>query len=123
MKTTFNLPNRPPAMPFSDAVQVGNTLYISGRIGFTPGTMNIPEDPSEEVRYLLDGLRSVLQLAGWAMNDLVQVVVYTPDVSLFDTFNRIYRTYFEDDLPTRAFIGSGPLLLGARFEVVATAAK
>jgi 2-iminobutanoate/2-iminopropanoate deaminase len=123
MKTAINLPNRPAGMPFSDAVQVGNTLYVSGRIGFTPGTMTVPEDPSEEARYLMDGLRKVLEYAGWTMNDIVQVQIYTPDVSLFDTFNRVYVTYFEGDLPARAFLGSGKLLLGARFELVAVAAR
>jgi 2-iminobutanoate/2-iminopropanoate deaminase len=57
------------------------------------------------------------------MSDLVQVQIFTPDVSLFDTFNRVYRTYFEGDLPARAFLGSGPLLFGARFEIVAVAAR
>jgi 2-iminobutanoate/2-iminopropanoate deaminase len=46
------------------------------------------------------------------MNDLVQVQIYTPDVSLFDKFNRVYVTYFAGDLPARAFLGSGKLLLG-----------
>jgi 2-iminobutanoate/2-iminopropanoate deaminase len=123
MKIAVNLPNRPEGMPFSDAVQVGNTLYVSGRIGFQPGTMAVPEDPSEEVRNLMDGLRAVLDQAGWKMNDVVQVQVYTPDVSLFDTFNRVYVTYFESDLPARAFLGSGKLLMGARFELVAIAAR
>jgi 2-iminobutanoate/2-iminopropanoate deaminase len=123
MKTAINLPNRPAGMPFSDAVQVGNMLYLSGRIGFKPGTMTPPEDPSEEARYLLDGVRLVLEHAGWKMSDLVQVQIFTPDVSLFDTFNRVYRTYFEGDLPARAFLGSGPLLFGARFEIVAAAAR
>ena len=123
MKLSINLPNRPVGMPFSDAVLVGNTLYVSGRIGFKPGTLELPEDVSEEVRNLLDELRQVLELADMLMDDLVHVTVYTPDVSLFDTFNRVYKTYFEEELPARAFIGSGSLLLGARFEVVAIAAK
>ncbi len=110
-------------MPFSDAVLAGNTLYLSGRIGFKPGTMELPEDESEEARNLLDEIRRVLEQADMLMDDLVQVIVYTPDVSLFDTFNRVYKSYFDEDLPARAFIGSGPLLLGARFEVVAIAAK
>jgi 2-iminobutanoate/2-iminopropanoate deaminase len=123
MKTAINLPNRPAGMPFSDAIQVGNTLYLSGRIGFKPGTLTVPEDPSEEIRYLLDGTRELLEHADMGMDDLVQVQIFTPDVSLFDTFNRVYRTYFKHDLPARAFLGSGPLLLGARFEMVCVAAK
>ncbi len=123
MKSTINLPGRMKNLPFSDAVQVGNMLYCSGRIGFKPGTLEVPEDPEQEVHYLLDGLREVLEHAGFVMDDLVQVQIFTPDVSLFDMFNQIYVTYFEEELPARAFLGSGPLLKGARFEVVAIAAR
>ena len=123
MKITINLPDRPPGMPFSDAVLVGTTLYLSGQIGFKPGTLQVPDDPSEEARYMLDGVRRVLEQADMLMDDLVHVTIYTPDVGLFDTFNKVYRTYFEEELPARAFIGSGPLLFGAHFEIVAVAAK
>ena len=123
MRSTFNLPGRPQGYPFSDAVQVGNTLYISGRIGFMPGTLEVPESAEDEIRYLMDGLKQVVEHAGWSMDDLVQVTVFTPDVSLFNTFNDIYRTYFKSDPPSRAFLGSGPLLKGARFELVSIAAK
>lgn len=123
MKEAINLPNRRKGLPFSDAVQVGNTLYLSGRIGFKPGTMTVPEDPSEEARNLLDGFKQVLEAANMVMDDLVYVQIFTPDVSLFETFNRVYTTYFEEELPARAFLGSGPLLFGARFEMIAVAAR
>ncbi len=123
MKSTFNAPGRTHEYPFSDAVQAGNTLYLSGQIGFKPGTLEVPEDPADEVRYLLDGLRKLLEHGGWSMDDLVQVQVFTPDVSLFDVFNREYRKYFKSGFPARAFLGSGPLLMGARFELVAVAAR
>lgn len=110
-------------LPFSDAVLIDGTLYLSGRIGFVPGTRVVPQDTAEEVRHLLDGLRQVLAAAEMTMGDLVHVQIYTPDVSLFDSFNAIYRTYFTGDLPARAFIGSGPLLFGARFELVAVARR
>jgi len=122
MKSTVNLPGRG-KWPFSDAVRVGDTVYLSGRIGFKPGTMEIPEDAAEEARYLLDGVREVLEQAGLVMDDLVQVQIFTPDVSLFDVFNKVYVTYFEEEFPARAFLGSGPLLFGARFELVAVGAK
>jgi enamine deaminase RidA (YjgF/YER057c/UK114 family) len=119
----INLPNRRGNLPFSDAVLVGDTLYIAGRIGFRPGTSQVPDDPAEEARYMLDGLRSVLTEAGMEMSDLVYVQIFCPDVSLFDAFNTVYRQYFSGDLPARAFIGSGPLLFGARFEIIGTAVR
>ena len=119
----INLPNRRPNLPFSDAVQIGNTLYIAGRIGFRPGTAQIPDDPAEEARCMLEGVRSVLKEAGMKMDDLVYVQIFCPNVGLFDTFNQVYRQYFSGDLPARAFIGSGPLLFGARFEIIGMAVK
>lgn len=119
----INLPNRRGNLPFSDAVITGDTIYIAGRIGFKPGTTQIPDDPAEEARHMLDGVRSVLTESGSGMNDLVYVQIFCSNVSLFDTFNQVYRQYFSGDLPARAFIGSGPLLFGARFEFIGIAVK
>ena len=122
-KRHFNLPGRRANLPYSDAVMSGNRLYIAGRIGFKAGTTEVPKDPAEEAQYMLDGVRGVLAEAGMQMNDLVYVQIFCSDVSLFDTFNRVYRQYFSGDLPARAFIGSGPLLFGARFEIVGVAER
>jgi reactive intermediate/imine deaminase len=123
MHPRFNLPNKPAGLPFSDAVLVGNTLYIAGRIGVIPGTLTVPEDSRDEARNMLDAVRDVLAQAGMTMDDLVYVQIFTPDVSLFQSFNEIYVKYFQHELPARAFIGSGPLLFGARFEMIAVAAR
>lgn len=72
---------------------------------------------------MLDVFRETLLRAGLTMNDLVYVQLFCSDVSLFDKFNSIYRTYFTGPFPARAFIGSGPLLFGARFEIQGIAAK
>ena len=113
----INLPGRAVAAPFSDAVLVGDTLYLAGRIGLDPATRKPPATAEEEARLVLDQLKVVLAEGGMTMGDLVSVQVFCSDVSLFDTWNRIYPAYFGKDLPARAFIGSGPLLFGARFEV------
>ena len=104
-------------MPFSDGVLVGDTLYLSGRIGVRPGTLEVPDDVDQEIVFLLDGVRDVLAAADMTMGDLVYVQVYSPDLSLFPRFNERYRTYFGTELPARAFLGSGPLLLNGRFEL------
>lgn len=122
-KRYINLPGRRGNLPFSDAVLAGDSLYISGRIGFRPGTTEVPQDPAEEARYLLDGIRAVLESAQMTMNDLVYVQIFCPDVSLFETFNAVYRGYFSGEMPARAFLGSGPLLFGARFEMMAIARR
>ena len=112
----INLPKTVQA-PFSDAVLVGNTLYIAGRIGVDAKTGKPPEAIEEEIRILLDGFKSVLAEASMTMDDLVFVQVFCPDLSLYGKFNEAYKTYFGKDYPARAFIGSGPLLRGGHFEM------
>ncbi len=119
----LNLPNRPVQAPFSDAVQVGNTLYLAGRIGIDPKTSKPPADLEQEVRLVLDGMKETLAAAHMTMDDLVYVQVFCPDLSLYDKFNAIYRTYFNQDFPARAFVGSGPLLRGGHFEIMGIAVK
>ncbi len=119
----INLPNKKAKYPFSDAVLVGDTLYLSGRIGLDPTTGKLPDDVDAEIRNLLDGFRAVLKKAGMSMDDLVTVQVFCPDVSLFERFNAEYRKEFKSELPARAFIGSGNLLFGARFEMQGVAVK
>jgi 2-iminobutanoate/2-iminopropanoate deaminase len=110
-------------LPFSSAVRVGDTCYLSGHIGIDPATKKVPADAEAEARLLLDGFRATLTRSGMAMDDLVYVQVFCADVSLFDKFNAIYRTYFGKEFPARAFIGSGPLLFSARFEIQGIAMK
>jgi 2-iminobutanoate/2-iminopropanoate deaminase len=120
----INLPGRTDQLPFSDAVLVGDTLYLAGRIGMTnPQTGQPPANLEAEVRIVLDGMKTVLDQAGMTMDDLVTVQVFCSDVSLYDQFNAVYRTYFSGSPPARAFLGSGTLLAGAHFEVQGIAVR
>ncbi len=119
----INLPNRPVGLPFSDAVLVGDTLYISGRIGLDPATGEAPESVDAELKLLFDGFQSVLGEAGMSMDDLVWVQVYSPDVSLWQQFNAAYVKLFSREFPARAFLGSGKLLMKGRFEMLGIAVK
>ncbi|OLE57849.1 MAG: hypothetical protein AUG13_01935 [Chloroflexi bacterium 13_1_20CM_2_59_7] len=116
----INLPGKAP-LPFSDAVLVGNTLYLSGRIGIDPVTGFAPADVDQELRLLFDGFEVVLAQADMTVDDLVWVQVFSPDVSLWDRFNAAYLKRFSKELPARAFIGSGPLLKDGRFEMMGIA--
>ncbi|MEL0048452.1 MAG: Rid family hydrolase [Gammaproteobacteria bacterium] len=110
-------------LPFSDAVLTGNTLYISGKGGVIPGTRTVPDDPQEEARLLMEDFKATLARADMTMDDLVSVTIYCPDLSLYANFNAVYRQYFDGDFPPRAFVGSGPLLFGLRFEMQGIAVK
>ena len=122
-KRYVTLQNRGHELPFSDAVLVDDTLYISGRIGIDPRTGKVPENVNEELRLLFGGFEAVLAEAEMTMEDLVYVQVYCPNLSLFDAFNAAYRLYFSRDFPARAFLGSGPLLLNGRFEMIGIARR
>ena len=107
--------------PFSDAVRVGDTLYLAGRIGIDPATGKPPPAVGDEARVLMDDLQRVLVAARMTTADLVMVTIFAPDIGDFAAFNEVYLSYFNGPLPARAFIGSGPLLFGARFEITAIA--
>jgi len=110
------------AGPFSAGVLVGNTLYLAGKIGLT-AERRVPASAAEEARLVLNDVKATLESAGMSMDDLVSVQVFCSDLSQYDTFNRVYRTYFKKEFPARAFIGSGPLLFGAKFEVQGIAVR
>jgi 2-iminobutanoate/2-iminopropanoate deaminase len=110
-------------LPFSDGVLVGNTLYVAGHLGLDPKTGKPPSSAEEEAKIALDGIKEVVESEGMTMDDLVSVQVFCSDLSLYDTFNAVYRTYFHEPYPARAFLGSGPLLRGAKFEVMGIAVK
>jgi len=108
--------------PFDDAVRVGNTLYLAGRIGLEANGKP-PADAAAEVRNVMDDIKAVLAQEGMTMDDLVTVQVFCTDLSLYGTFNDVYRTYFTKGFPARAFLGTGSLLAGGRFEVQGIAVK
>jgi reactive intermediate/imine deaminase len=101
--------------PFSDAVLVGNTLYLSGFLGVTAG--QAPITAEEEARAVLTNMRTRLEQAGMTMDDLVSVQVYALGTGDYAVFNEVYRTFFTQEFPARAFVGVAALVNGARFEV------
>ena len=109
--------------PFSEAVLAGNTLYLAGHVGIDPKTGKPGATAEEESRLVMESLKHTVEASGLTMDDIVSVQVFCSDVSVYDSFNSVYRTYFHGNYPARAFIGSGKLLFGARFEVQGIAVK
>ena len=107
--------------PFSGAVWVDNTLYVSGNLGLEGG--QVPETAEQEATNVLNNIKATLESAGLTMDDLVTVQVFASDVGDYGAFNSVYQTYFTTEFPARAFVGSGTLLFGARFEVLGIAAR
>jgi len=111
------------ALPFSDGVLVGNTLYIAGHIGLDPKTGMPPASPEEEARMVMEGIKQTVELAGLTMEDMVSIQVFCTDLKLYETFNGVYKTYFHGDYPARAFVGASNLLRGGKYEVLGIAVK
>lgn len=110
-------------LPFSDAVLVGNTLYIGGHIGLDPKTGLAPADAEAEAHLVMDGIKKTVEDAGLSMDDVVSLQVFCTDLKLYDTFNAVYRTYFHGDFPARSFIGAADLLRNGHYEVLGIAVK
>ena len=119
----MNLPGRTDNNPYSNMALVGDTLYLAGDIGIDDATGRPPEKVEDEVKILMDNLVRRLEMADMSIDDVVMVNVYCPDLSLYVPFNNVYRTYFKENFPARAFLGSGPLLLDGRFEMTAVAVR
>ena len=76
-----------------------------------------------DVKLVMEAIKKTVESAGMTMDDVVMIQVSCPDLSLYDTFNKVYRTYFHGEFPARAFLGSGKLLRDAHFEVLGVAVK
>jgi reactive intermediate/imine deaminase len=103
--------------PFSPAVRVGDTLYLSGMIGARPdGTL--PDGIEAQAAQAMDNVAAVLKMAGRGWGDVVRCTVMLDDMADWPAFNRIYVGYFRElPLPARSAFGTDGLALGARVEV------
>ena len=109
-------------LPFSGGVKVGETLYLSGNIGLNED-QRVPQNPKDEAKLLMERFQRTLTEAGYRMDDLVYVTVYCSDVKHYADFNEVYRSYFKETFPARAFVGVGTLLFDAQFEMQGIAVK
>jgi len=110
-------------LPFSDAVRVGNMLYLSGQIGNVPGEMTVvPGGIQAETRQVLANIKALLEANGSSMDRVVKCLVMMADIAEWPAMNEVYVDYFREPYPARsAFAGTG-LALGARVEVECWAA-
>lgn len=110
--------------PYSQAIQVGPTLYLAGQIGLDPTTGQLVEGGIEaETRRTLDNLKAVLEEAGYTMDHVVQAQVFLADLNDYAAMNAIYATYFSAAAPARAAVQVARLPRDARIEIMMTAVK
>jgi reactive intermediate/imine deaminase len=106
-------------LPFSEAVRVGHTLYLSGEIGRIPGTMDIVSGGIEpQTRQTLTNIRATLARHGATMSDVVKCTLFLADMSQWAAVNAVYREFFPANaLPARSALGASGLAAGARIEI------
>ncbi|MDZ4311541.1 MAG: RidA family protein [Cypionkella sp.] len=106
-------------MPFSEAVQVGDMLYLSGQIGVAPGETTLAAGGiAGETRQTMDNIGAVLARHGLGFDDVVKCTVMLADMNDWPAFNAVYVGYFKPDrLPARSAFGSTGLAYGGRVEL------
>ena len=118
---TSNAPK--PIGPYSQAVQYGDLVFISGQIGLNPATGNLSETVDGQTLQVMENLKSILQEAGLGFSDVVQTRIYLTNMSDWDTVNGIYGKYFENQYPARATVQATGLPKGAKVEIEVVARK
>ncbi|UOG92475.1 MAG: RidA family protein [Candidatus Thiothrix sulfatifontis] len=118
-KTIISTPDAPQAIgTYTQAVRVGDTVYLSGQIPLVPATMQMVEgNIAAQVRQVFDNLSAVAKAAGGSLNDCVKVHVFLTDLVNFPVVNQVMAEYFVEPYPARAAIGVAALPRGADVEV------
>ena len=112
------------ALPFSEAVQVGDLLFLSGQIGVAPGTLTlVPGGLEAEAAQVLENIKSVLARHGSSLDRVVKCTVFLADMRDWPAFNTVYRRYFTGPIPARSALGANGLALGAKVEVECIASR
>lgn len=110
--------------PYSQAVQAGNTIYVSGQLGLDPATGKYAgEDAVSQARQSLTNISNILEAAGSSMKDVVSVTVLLDDVSTFQAVNQVYAEFFEEPYPARACFEVAKLPANGLVEIQVTAVK
>ena len=125
MNNIINTEKAPAAIgPYSQAVQTGNLLFISGQIPIDPATGSFAgDDIVTQTRQSLNNVRAIAEAAGYSLSDVVKTTVLLADMADFAAMNAVYAEFFTDNCPARAAFAVKELPRGAKVEIEAIAAK
>jgi reactive intermediate/imine deaminase len=104
-------------VPFSEAVRVGNMLYLAGQIGMDAAGNVVPGGIAAETRQTMENIRLTLERHGSSLDRVVKATVMMADMAEWGAMNEVYVTYFKEHLPARSAFGTTGLALGARVEI------
>jgi reactive intermediate/imine deaminase len=116
-KTIISTPRAPAAIgTYSQAVKVGDTVYLSGQIGLDPASMQIVDGIDAQIVRVFDNLKAVAEAAGGTLADVVKLNIFLTDLGNFAKVNETMATYFVEPFPARAAVGVASLPRGALVE-------
>lgn len=118
--TTTGAPK--PAGPYSQAIVVGNTIYVAGQGPFDPQTGKMPPGFEEQAARTFENIRAIVEAAGATLSDVVKVNVFLADLANFQKMNEVYKRYFREPYPVRATVGT-QLLGGMGIEIECVAVR
>jgi reactive intermediate/imine deaminase len=122
-KVEFYTESSDAPLPFSDAVRVGDLLFVSGKIGVQPGTLKlVPGGIQPETHQTMEHVRAAIERHGSSMDRVVKCTVFLADMAEWGKMNEIYVQFFPKNKPARSALGASGLALGARVEIECIAA-
>ncbi len=123
-KTIINTTAAPAAIgPYSQAVLMDKTLYISGQLGIQPESGELAGTIEDETHQSLKNIGAILAAAGMDYSHVVKTTIFVSDLSCFATVNGIYQEYFNENCPARACVQVAALPKGGLVEIEAVAVK
>ena len=125
MKKIISTDKAPKAVgPYSQAVEVNNTLYVSGQLPIDPATGKfVSEDVREQTRQALENVANILAAAGYSLSDVVKSTVLLKDIRDFAAMNEVYARFYTENMPARVAYEVANLPMGALVEIETIAAK
>ncbi len=118
MKSAINSDKAPKAVgPYSQAVQLGKVVFVSGQLGLTEQGQFAGEDVASQTRQSLENIKAILQEAGLDMEDVVKATIYLADMNDFAVVNGIYQEYFTAPFPARACVQVARLPKDGKVEI------
>ena len=124
MKKIIYTENAPKAIgPYSQAIEINGTLYISGQIPIIPTTGQMPEGIKEQTKQVLENIGAILKEAGYSYSDVVKSTCLLSDMNNFQAMNEVYGQYYKENPPARAAYGVVKLPMGALIEIETIAVK
>jgi 2-iminobutanoate/2-iminopropanoate deaminase len=124
MKKIISTPDAPAAIgPYSQAIEVNGTLYISGQIPMNPSTKELPEGITAQTEQVMKNIEAILKAAGFGFDEVVKSTCFLTDMANFKAMNEVYGRYYKTNPPARAAFAVKELPLGVLIEIETIAVK